>query len=211
MKLTLRFPILVVFATAGVVFLAGERSSSAGKEREKEVDKIPLKSIYSTNGQKGLIAVKQALEKPSGKQLNILRRDFPGGASNVVMVRGKNLTAALLATRWAFTGSRSADVAIDPDDGSKDAPLWMVAYLGNAGSSPPYWLIGAMERKGKTVRLKFAKDKSMGGRTKDSHHYFIWVPLGKLGAGTYNLELYDEDKEQVILLRRVTVSAKQKR
>jgi hypothetical protein len=170
-----------------------------------EVRKIPLGSIYSTNGQEGLKAVRLGLEEPYGHDLQEIVREFRSGASNIVLVRGKDIAAALKATRWAFTANRPADVPVDPEDGSKRAPLWLVAFFGAAGSDPPAWLVQSIEVRGRLVRVVFVKPKRLIS-TRDSHLYFIWVPLGKPEVGTYTLELFDAEKREVTLLRRVTVT-----
>ena len=36
--------------------------------------------------------------------------------------------------------------------------------------------------------------------------YFVWVPLGPIAAGSYTLELYDNDRKDVLLTRRTFVN-----
>jgi hypothetical protein len=181
------------------------------KESKKWV-KIPLGSIYSTNGQKGLKAVTTRAEERYATDLLHLRREFRSGASNVILVRGKDIAEAVNAARFAFTAARSADVPVDPDDPrvtAKGAPVWLVAYLGTAGSSPPYLLVQSVERQGKKVRVTFRKAKTTI-MSSNLHRYFVWVPLGKLEAGTYALELIEAGKKEVTLLRRVRIPKKGK-
>jgi hypothetical protein len=77
-----------------------------------------------------------------------------------------------------------------------------VAYLGVAGSEPLEWRVKSAEVQRHVVRLTYTKE---GARTHDLHPYFVWVPLGELKAGTYTLELFEQDLKKVTLSRRVTV------
>jgi hypothetical protein len=138
--------------------------------------------------------------EPYGPYLEQFLREFQFGPSNVVIVRGKDFTEALTATRLAFLGGRSADQPVDPEVEPKSAELWLVAFLGAAGSEPPARLVQSVERRGKSVRVTYRKRLS---ETKTSLPYFLWVPLGKLESGAYTLELFDADRQEVTLLRRV--------
>jgi hypothetical protein len=189
-------PAAVIVGLAGWVCVSGA----------EEGRQIPLESIYSTTGQKGLKALKMRLDEPQGQELQGIARGYRGGASDVFLVRGKDIAAAVKAARQAFTAGQSADGPVIPDAASRAAPLWVVAYLGSAGSSPPAWLVHSVEVKGQMVRVTFRKPKRFGS-TRDLHPYFLWVPLGKVEAGTYTLELFDADKEEVTFLRRVAVAA----
>jgi hypothetical protein len=169
-----------------------------------EARTIPLKEIYSTNGQKGLKPVQRHLAEPYGHDLNELYLKFHGGASNILLVRGKDFAEAVRSTRWGFAGV-SADAPVEGPYVSKAAPLWVVAYLGAAGSEPPVWLVHSVVVQGPTVRVTFRKQESLGN-SADFHHYFVWIPLGQAIARTYTLELFDADKQEVVLSRRVTAA-----
>ncbi len=164
---------------------------------------IALSSIYSTNGQEGLKPVKMRLEEPYGHALQDIYREFQSGLSNVFLVRGSDITAAVKATRFALLGGRPGDVPIDPEDGSKGAPLWVVAYFGTMGSGPPGgWLVESVAWKGKTVRVKYLRRPS---EARDSHQYLVWIPLGLPEPGSYAVELFDTQKQEVTLRRGVKV------
>jgi hypothetical protein len=62
-----------------------------------------------------------------------------------------------------------------------------------------------VEVRGTTVRFTYTKWRAFGGPTV-IYHYFAWAPLGDARAGTYILELYDADRKEVMLMRRVVVT-----
>lgn len=126
------------------------------------------------------------------------------GASNLFLVRGKDIAAAIKATRGVFIGGRSADVPGDPEDGSKAETLWLVAYLGTAGSEPPAWLVKSALVRGQTVQISISTPERTSG-TSDIHQYFVWVPLGELRKEMCTLELLNAEKGQLILSRNVNV------
>jgi hypothetical protein len=178
-------------------------------EPEPEAVAIPLAAIYSTNGQKGLIAVHGGATAPGGFDMDEMHREFRGGISNIFLANADDIVQAVSATRRAFTSGMSAEVPVLPrlTEVRRPAAFWMVVFLGIRGSEPPALLVRSVERKGKVIRLGFQRYAG-GGKTKDSHRYFIWVPLGKLDSGKYTLELFDAETKEVTLTRRVTVGAK---
>jgi hypothetical protein len=171
---------------------------------EPDEARLPLRSVYSTNGQKGLRAVTKRPGEAYAEDLTLIAREVRGGSPNVLLVRGDGIGEAVAATRRAFTGAVLADQPVRPEGESVPASLWMVAFLSVEGSEPAAWLVRSAERKGKVVRLSVERPKR-GDASKDMHPYFVWVPLGKLAAGRYTLELYDAGSKEVTLMRRVTV------
>jgi hypothetical protein len=169
----------------------------------EEVRTIALESIHSTSGQQGFKLVQRGQE-PIAPYLERLWTKFNGVPSNVVLVRGDDLTTTLRSTMMAFTAARSTHKPVDPNDGSKPEQLWLVAHLGLAYSTPPAWLVESAEQRGKTLRLTFFEPVN-GGATSDDHQYFYWVPLGKLQPGAYTLELFDSKKKAAMLSRLVIV------
>jgi hypothetical protein len=131
-----------------------------------------------------------------------------GGASNILLVRGNNIATAVTAAWKAFVGGRPVDSPASAIDGSTaEESLWLVAYFGTSHSEPPAWFVQSVEQTGKTLRVSFRKpDPSV--TTHDLRQHLIWVPLGKLQAGTYTLELFEQGRNEVTLMRRVTVPAK---
>jgi hypothetical protein len=210
--------VAVVGAASLLVCLPGRwRLTRANQDVTKDVQKIPLESVYSTNGQRGLKPMSAAFHpqkdgsrrfgEPYGRDLEEIRSEHEWGASNIFVVSGGDITAAVKAARRVLTGGQSADVPAVPDDGSTPAPFWVVCHLGVESSGPPAWLIQSVERRDRIVRITFSKPKRLFS-TADIHQYFVWVPLGELGPGTYALELYDAEKREVTLLRRVAVAEK---
>jgi hypothetical protein len=184
----------------------GRKPEPKEVQAAEEARTIPLEAIYATNGQKGLKPVLRLFKEPYGHDLNELFRSSAMGASNLFLVRGEDLAAAVKGTRLVFTGGLPAERVVEGPNVPKAAPLWAVAYLGTAGSNPPMWLVQSVVLKGPTVRVTFRKEKPLSGSTGDVHQYFVWIPLGQGTARTYTLELFDAEQQEVVLSRRVTVA-----
>lgn len=191
---------------------AAQTPPPASERLRAPAQKIELAWIYSTNGQKGLRPVTSSsfrladgtreYAQTYGLDLANIRKDFHGGGPNAFLVRADDFTNAVRATSLACLGSRSLGVPIGPDDNSEHTHFWLVAHFGTTGSDPPAWLIQSAQRRGNALRLTY-----VGGQpeTKDMHHYFAWVPLGWVEPGTYTLELFDAEKKQATLRRRVEI------
>jgi hypothetical protein len=54
------------------------------------------------------------------------------------------------------------------------------------------------------IRFNY-RTNQRGDTTCDIHYYYYWVPLGKLDAGVYYLELYDGSLDAVTLSRRIEI------
>jgi hypothetical protein len=206
-------PVTVTFALSALTLaLAGCISPSKEEpnpEPEPETVTIPLASIFSTNGQEGLLSLRNGAADPCEFDMAAIRREVGSGSSNIFLANAGDIVQAVNATREAFLGGRSAEVPVLPElaGGPKPTSFWMVAFLGVTGSEPPAWVVRSAERKGKVIRLSVQRPAG-GGETKDSHLYFVWVPLGKMEPGKYTLELFDAKKKEVTLKRRVAVGAK---
>jgi hypothetical protein len=181
------------------------RRPPGGKGEEKAGAKaVPLGSVHSTSRQKGLKLIDQGKgDEAFPNQMRVLfERSIRMGASNVFLARGDDLKAAVKATWEVFRYGRSASGPVSADRRSRSERYWLVAYLGVDGSVPPAWLVKSVKVSGRTIRLAFTK---RGDATGVLHPYFVWAPLGKLGPGTYTLELFDEESKQVTLSRRVAL------
>jgi len=66
----------------------------------------------------------------------------------------------------------------------------LAAYLGSDGSTPPAYRVETIEVNGKTIRVAYERDESPA-RSADLLAYLVWVPVGRLEAGVYTLELFD--------------------
>ncbi len=187
-----------------------ETTDSSTGEKAREVH---LGSIYLTSDQNSLRhADSSFFDRPDGSKqyvesygallANFLSR-FRSGPSNGFLVRGKDIRQAIRATFLSLDGVRAVDLSVGPEeDLPQPSELWMVAYLGTAGSDPLAWRVQSVERTGKRIRVAYVKQKP---KSKDLYPYFVWVPLGELESGTYSLELFNLGENQAELLRRVTV------
>jgi hypothetical protein len=126
----MRYRHQVAAVMTGIVILVlgcsdrDKRDSGPDRGEEPKVQTIPLDSVYSTNGQEKLKPVSRRLEEPYGMDLEELYRNSQGmGASNIFLVRGDDLAAAVKATRRVFTGYRSADVPVNPEDQANAAQV----------------------------------------------------------------------------------------
>src|SRR4029078_2139955 len=98
---------------AGILLQGSEHLSfAAPPEAPEETRAIPLESCYANFGRGGWKIIRDDSREPYGYDLAQLFRDHKGGASNIVLVRGNNIAAAVKATRWAFTAGRWADTPI---------------------------------------------------------------------------------------------------
>jgi hypothetical protein len=135
--------------------------------------------------------------------LDRIRSEFRSGASNAFFVRASDISEAIRGTFDVVVGGAAAEAPVRAtEDAKRTAGLWLVAYLGLAGSSPPQWTVRSVEWRGTRLRLSYATGEA---RTRDMHPYFVWVPLGELKSGTYLLELFDAAENQATLIRRVKV------
>lgn len=199
--------VLVAAGAAGVVSALGQPPPKADAPVE-QVRTIPIDSCYATNGVSGGKHISDGSEEPYALDLGELIRGNRSGASNVALVRGKDIAGAVRATRWTFATSYGADAPVRPDPGNTNEeplPFWLVAYFGAGPSHPGFGQVQSAEVRGHTVRVVFRRAQA-NKMTKDVCRYYIWVPLGQAETGTYALELFDADRKQVTLLRRVTVA-----
>ncbi len=195
--------IAVVLATLTVAFPGEDRAVPEDATKERV---IPLSAIYGTNHQEGINRLRPAKANPAHEALKALTDDAGYiGAGTVFLVRGKDITEAIRAMRLIYAEGQSADQVATARCGSKDAPLWMVAFMGGVGSRLPRVVVKSACQNGKRVRLTYSTPNPP---PTDGNYIaeFFWVPLNAVGEGTYSLELYHEQSRQVVLMRRVTVT-----
>lgn len=168
---------------------------------------VPLDQIGATTGQKGIKKMTAAMDgagkyvEPYGKalaEIQQLGRNKP----SVALVTGKDLTAAVEAWRGLVSERKEGPNSVEAKGTDT---LWIGAYLGTNGSSPPAFEVEAVEIKGKTIRIAYKKGAAF---TNDVHHYLVWAPLGKCEAGTYTLELFETKSKEVTLKRECKVTLK---
>ncbi len=172
-----------------------------GKARE-----IPLAAIYTTSGQEGTKPLNRSAHRrpdgslefvePYGAALNQIYVELNSGLSNVFLVRARDINEAVSATACPTDVVHS-----EPEDQVRPSAIWLVAYFGTTGSPPGGWSVQSVVMKRKTIRVNFLERAS---KLKNLQPYFVWVPLDKLQPNsTYTLELFDVDRGDVTLSRRV--------
>jgi hypothetical protein len=125
--------------------------------------------------------------------------------ASVFVVDAMNEKDAVSASAGVLFDSKPTDTEVtvntaDPPPGSH----WLVAYLGMGPSHPARWIVERASIARNKIRLIYRKPE-LTSVTGDIQHYYYWVPLGKLKAGSYEVELYDAHSEAVTLSRRVAV------
>ena len=167
--------------------------------------RISLSSIITTSPQGEMRSLSDVF--PSGEMESFKTKilSFHGNAATAFLVDAATEKDAINASAGVLFGSMPADKAVpvntaDPKRGSQ----WLVAHLGLGPSYPTCFVIEETSVKADKIRLTYWKAKAADA-TADIHHYYYWVPLGKLKAGTYHVELYDADLNEETLSRRVEV------
>jgi hypothetical protein len=198
--------VMVMLAAVVLLLQLQHETLAAPPETPAERRVIAPGSCYATFEGSGCKTLIRNPDEPHGYDLAQLLRDHKGGPSNVILVRGNDIAAAVRATRFAFTGGRSADTPVPQyNDGrqGEGESLWLVAYLGTS-SSTPIWRVNSAEVRDCVARLTYSRLRPRQVTT-DSWHYFVWVPLGQPKAGGHIVELYEADLREVVLTRRVFV------
>jgi hypothetical protein len=109
------------------------------------------------------------------------------GPPQIVLCVGDDVAAAVKASVLSFSTPEEAATTIT---GGTIDTLWLAAYLGSDGSTPPAYRIETIEVNGRTIRVAYERDESPA-RSADLLAYLVWVPVGRLEAGVYTLELFD--------------------
>src|SRR5262245_9778717 len=122
----MRTPALSLLAAGacGVLSAAAAVLGCPAPTPPEAVRTIPLEPCYATFGGSGCQFIFHGGDKPYAFDLGELFRNHQAGASNVALVRGKDITEAVKATRLTFTGALRADTPARPDSGeTKAEPL----------------------------------------------------------------------------------------
>src|SRR5262249_28898214 len=127
------------WGTAGlVVAVAFAPGTAQVRDKGAEPQPIPLDSVYVTSEQKGSKRVATGGGDFGRKALEALReRARRVGLSNVFLVRGATIQEAVEATSVAYDVGLGGSEPISADQLKKDERVWVVAYFGLSGSSPP--------------------------------------------------------------------------
>jgi hypothetical protein len=173
---------------------------------------IPLASIYTSTWDPERADEFQLVVHPGEDpglphEAHLLRRAVMDiCSSDVFLASGDDIEAAVRATSRRFGGG-AVDQPVDGSRGGHKSDLfWMVVYFGQASSATPF-LVRSAEIRGNTIRVTYQLRESLGGGF-DLEPYIAWIPLDKLDAGLYQLELIDASDKEMNLLRRVVVPGK---
>lgn len=175
--------------------------------KKAEVTTIKPGDIYVTRDQEGYRQVDSDLEGVDEQVLKKFRDRSRGyGCSNVYLVWGDDIEEAVRATHDGLQSIAGASIPCSASgtEDKKREGVWMVAFLGIAGSDPPEWRVksATVDPARKVVRVTYHEGASA---TLDVCPYYAWVPLKGLAEGRYTLELYDADAAEVVVSRKVTV------
>jgi hypothetical protein len=172
---------------------------------------VPLDAIFSVPKLEGSTSLRDKIpEFHKQDLLDILSAAKPIGFSTAFLVRGENLKEAIRGTYRAFNLSWDVDEIVpgskQTDEGEKDGDVWVCAFLGSKPSAPRVFEVDRVEVEGKSVRVMFKRP--LGGLSNDCVPYLVWANLGRLSAGTYQVELIDATPKQpsVVTSRKVFVS-----
>ncbi len=205
-----------LLAVIGIVICGFMSVSSIAEEsREQEATEkraIDLSEIITTSPQPELRPIKVAWEKddkqPPGAFGNVLHQiqSINNGASSVFLVDAKNTQDGIFASLSVLIGWRSADTPATVNTGKpRRGSHWLVAYLGAGPSTPTWWTIKSITVAKSKVILSYSASKPSPA-TADVVPYLYWVELGALTPGSYELQLFDADRGELTLMRRVEVA-----
>jgi hypothetical protein len=189
-------------------------SASADEPDAKPRD-VPLSSIVTTSPQKGMIQSRDVFSNRDHNSvvtngfLDQILTATKSGASNVFLIDAKDRYEAVGTSARVILGAHAADKAVRANiPKPKHEGLWVVAYLGSGPSSPTWWTVEGVSIDANKIRLRYRKSPPAPA-TDDIHPYYYWIPLGSLDNGAYELELYDLEKNCVMLMRLVTIEKEQ--
>jgi len=163
---------------------------------------IPLSSIVATNPQAEMRYLKDVFPSGEGEEYQKKFLTSETNASNIFLVDAINERKAISASVRVLFGPMSANTATN----TKGRNHWLVAYLGSGPSNPRWFVVDDVSINRDKIRLAYSTPK-VSNVTDDIQRYYYWVPLGKLKAGIYFVELYDANVKSVVLSRRVTVES----
>ena len=210
----------VLLATA-IGLMAGQPPvPEGGKERATDPVVVSRDAIFLSHPDQNRCKKVGWAEADEEIYEDLLRAAKHAGPSNLLLVRGDDLRAAVAATYPAYntlftagnaTGERvlperkAGSLALVPPRPGRQAGVWAVAYLGSGSDSD--WTFHAAERSGTRVRVSFRDNTAApgGGRVGNVRPNMVWAPLGVLARGRYTLELYETGSREVRLTRVVHV------
>ena len=189
------------------------RSAPLLVSQQKQTDskiEIPVESIYATAGyavgeQKGLKGIRPRGTTESGVLLAELCAKYRAHSANIFLVAEDNITSAVRATRLVLLDRQGIDSPPSVHKGpAQPKDFWLVVHLEDGGNGNRY-LIKSVERKNQVISFIFSERKKSEASLPIAAKHYYWVPLGHLEPGSYILELFNTDKNQADLSRRISI------
>src|SRR5262249_36956402 len=151
------------FSIAILLYVSGQGSDSG----------IPLKDVYATFGGQGPRFLAHGLNDNVGRELEDLYRNYRSGASQIFLIRGRDIPAAVRATRQILVGGATLDSKVALGAGSVGEGLWLVVYFGQGITSPPAYRIHSVELTGNSIRVSYSMPKPKGIVLNESINYYV--------------------------------------
>ena len=162
---------------------------------------IPLNAVYASFDQENLEPCNDAVANADfGDTMNVVRN----GPARIILCVGNDVAAAVKCSERAFfTPEEPMPSVIE----GRNTRIWVAAYFGMDGSTPPAFQVRAVEITGHLIRVGFEQIDS-SQRSCDLRTDIGLAPLNHLEAGTYALELFDTARRETVATRlwRVTRS-----
>jgi hypothetical protein len=161
---------------------------------------IPLEQCYATF-ESGKV---QLLASETSTDLRQIMRDSPWRPPDVFLIRAgaKDIQGVIRAGRGVLLGHRPATGVVREEGTPRDAPIWVMCYLGR-GPLPPRWRLAAVSLTENRARIALGQRRTPAPVNDPSNPLFIFAPLGQLKEGTYAVELGEEGDPEPLLTRRV--------
>ncbi len=177
---------------------------------EEPEEVIPLKAVFASSGQEGMLEVprNRFVEGENGLKRNLYRA-AEIGPSNLFLVRGDEIDEVLEATWYALAQGFRLDRSVD-SPARRKAPskqLWAFVYFGAAQGGPPEWTVTRVAVQRDRVRVTATRPDRAArlGIDCDEIVYMFWIPLGEPKQKAYTLQAYDETNRATIMTRYVVV------
>jgi hypothetical protein len=161
---------------------------------------VALDTAYATFQQPGLQALDKVVEHDD---LGLLPSELSEVTQRMVLCVGADVSAAVRASAVGFA---LPDEEVPVVAGSSAESLWVAAYLGGDGSTPPAYQVRAIDVLGRTIRVSYERVEA-ATRSCDLLAYIVWAPVSYVEPAEYTLELFDAVANEVTYSRawRITV------
>jgi hypothetical protein len=194
---------------------AGATGLAAAPIREEPEQVIPLNTVVATcHYDQGVLEVPWKLFA-GDDNLAQLFSPLKVGPSNLLLVTGSDIEAAVRATRNEYIGGARADVLRLPRlagrgeaEGGR-VKLWAFFHFGAAQTGPIEWAVKRVAVRGAQVRVTVTRP-TPAERARvllDHKVYMVWVPLGEPTEKAYTLQAYDETNRVTMMTRHVMIES----